>query len=119
MARSARRICGSGSPPSLAPSRQLRRDRPEPPMRILLTSLVALTAATLTAQMQKPAPPPTAIVAGIVTAADTGQPLRKAQVKVISSAPERTLTGTTDSEGRFAIPVPAGEYTVSASKSPY
>ena len=80
-------------------------------MRTLLTSVVALTAATLAAQTQKPAPPPTAIVAGIVSAADTGQPLRKAQVKVISNAPERTVTGTTDSDGRFAVAVPPGEYS--------
>lgn len=87
-------------------------------MKKLLASLSLFTAASLLAQAPKPAPP-TAVVAGSVTSADTGQPLRKAQVRVVSNTPQRTFTATTDADGRFAVKVPAGDYTVSATKVGY
>lgn len=83
-----------------------------------VVALALLAAASLAAQTTRPAPP-TAVIAGSVTAADTGQPLRKAQVRVVSHTPPRTVTSTTDSEGRFTVSVPAGEYTVSATKAGY
>lgn len=84
------------------------------------------------AQPQTPnqAPPPaTATIRGHVTAGDTGQPLRKAQVRLIQTGgfqPGATGTGrenrlaTTDADGLYEIKdLPAGRYVLSASKASY
>jgi len=59
----------------------------------------------------------TAILRGFVVAADTGLPIRRAQLRVSGqSVPSRLAT--TDAQGRFEIKeLPAGRYTLSASKS--
>ena len=68
----------------------------------------------------QPGKPGKSTLRGRVVAADSGQPLRRAQVRV--SAPElreNRLT-TTDAEGRYEFKeLPAGRYTVFANKGSY
>lgn len=68
------------------------------------------------------APPPrpvgAAVIKGRVVTADTGAPIRRANVRV--SAPElrEGRSVTTDGDGRYQVTgLPAGRYTVSASKA--
>lgn len=97
---------------------------------LLFVTPIALVAGPLVAPAQqmppavgqprdtRPAEPVgTASISGIVTAADSGQPARKARVTL--SGPEvRGRSVTTDESGRFAFSaLPAGRYTVSASKA--
>lgn len=61
--------------------------------------------------------PLTATISGRITTADLGAPIRRAEVRAIS---ERGLTrlATTDDDGRFVVrDLPAGSFTVHASKS--
>jgi hypothetical protein len=75
-----------------------------------------LACAWLSAQTPAPA---TATVEGIVVAADTGQPLRRAQVRLVGTASSMAST-VTDANGRFVFAdVRAGDYTVAASKPSY
>jgi Carboxypeptidase regulatory-like domain len=68
----------------------------------------------------------TAIVRGRVVAGDSGQPLRKAQVRIMSNIspgstqlPESRLV-TTDASGRYEFKeLPAGRYNLTASKGVY
>ena len=66
----------------------------------------------------------TATLRGHVVAADTGQPLRKAQVRIISSVlgpagPQNRATAT-DGSGKYEFKdLAAGRYTVSVSKGSY
>jgi carboxypeptidase family protein len=63
----------------------------------------------------------TAVIAGRILAADSGQPLRRAQVRL--AAPELgrdTETASTDADGRYEFTnLPAGRYTVLVSRSGY
>ncbi|MCA1584526.1 MAG: carboxypeptidase-like regulatory domain-containing protein [Acidobacteria bacterium] len=62
-------------------------------------------------------PKGTAIIRGFVVAADTGQPLRRAQVRLSSPETRESRLATTDSQGRFeARELVGGRYTISASK---
>lgn len=63
----------------------------------------------------------TAIVRGVVVAADTGAPLRRAQVRVMpSNAPGGGGVTQTDGQGRFEVKeLAAGRYSISASRSGY
>jgi protocatechuate 3,4-dioxygenase beta subunit len=64
--------------------------------------------------------PGTAIVRGRVFAADNGQPLRKAQVRIAAPELRENRLATTDAEGRYEFKeLPAGRYTVTASKGSY
>ena len=74
------------------------------------------------------APPDTAIIRGRVTGGDTGQPLRKAQVRLVpigetgaTNVPGLTnRTASTDADGKYEFKeLPAGRYVVSASKGAY
>jgi hypothetical protein len=66
-----------------------------------------------------PPPPGTAILRGHVTAADTGQPLRKAQVRIFAPPTENRMV-TTDVDGAYEFKeVRAGRYTITASKGSY
>jgi protocatechuate 3,4-dioxygenase beta subunit len=71
------------------------------------------------AQPVRPADAPkgTAMIRGQVMAADTGSPIRRAQVRVSSPDARESRIATTDAQGRFEIKdLPAGRYTMSASK---
>jgi hypothetical protein len=64
--------------------------------------------------------PGTAIVRGHVIAADTGQPLRKAQVRIVAPELRESRLTTTDAEGRYEFKeLPAGRYMITASKGSY
>ncbi|MBI4485986.1 MAG: carboxypeptidase regulatory-like domain-containing protein, partial [Acidobacteria bacterium] len=64
--------------------------------------------------------PGTAIVRGHVLAADTGQPLRKAQVRVTSADLRESWLATTDARGEYEVKeLRAGRYSLSASKGSY
>src|SRR5215468_5735597 len=90
---------------------------------------VLSVAAPANAQPPPPPPPPgappnmvaprdavprpgTARIRGHVVAADTGQPLRKAQVRATAPDLRENRLTSTDAEGRFDIKeLPAGRYT--------
>jgi hypothetical protein len=64
------------------------------------------------------APRGTAIIRGVVLAADTGTPIRRAQVRASAASARTNRLATTDAQGRFEIKeLPAGRYTLSAMKS--
>jgi hypothetical protein len=72
-------------------------------------------------QQQPPAQPGTALIRGRILAADTGKPLRRAQITL--SAPElrgQPRVANTNADGRYEIKdLPAGRYTVSVTRSGY
>jgi protocatechuate 3,4-dioxygenase beta subunit len=58
----------------------------------------------------------TSVIRGTVVAADNGSPIRRAQVRIGGQGAQGRLA-TTDAQGRFELrDLPAGRYTVSASK---
>ncbi|MGE0462085.1 MAG: carboxypeptidase regulatory-like domain-containing protein [Vicinamibacterales bacterium] len=62
----------------------------------------------------------TAVIRGYVVAADTGAPVRRAQVRAFAMGGEGSGLAQTDADGRFEIAkLPAGRYTVSAQRSGY
>jgi protocatechuate 3,4-dioxygenase beta subunit len=66
---------------------------------------------------QEDVPRGTSIIRGVVLAADTGTPIRRAQVRASAPAVRNSRLATTDAQGRFEFKeLPAGRYTVSASK---
>jgi protocatechuate 3,4-dioxygenase beta subunit len=68
----------------------------------------------------QPAKAGTATLRGHVVAADTGQPLRKAQVRVVAGDIRENRMTTTDADGRYEFKeLPAGRYNVTASKGSY
>jgi Carboxypeptidase regulatory-like domain len=63
-------------------------------------------------------PPGTSVLRGQVVAADTGSPIRRAQVRVSSLDARESRVIATDAQGRFEIKeLPAGRYTMTASKA--
>ncbi len=68
-----------------------------------------------------PAPPPgTSILRGHVTAAETGKPLRRAQVRITAGEIRENRLTTTDENGKFEFTeVRAGRYNIEASKGGY
>ena len=67
-----------------------------------------------------PPAPGTSTVRGHVFAADSGQPLRKAQVRMTSGELRENRLATTDVDGRYEFKeVRAGRYTISANKGSY
>ena len=86
----------------------------------LAVSILVLVVATEVAGQKPPATAPSGIIAGLLTSADLGQPVRRAQVKLVSTSPRATRTTTTDANGRFAFgDLPAADFTLSASKPGY
>ena len=92
--------------------------------------MLPLLACMLTlAQAPVPAPPPnpnapptpgTATLRGHVFAADTGQPLRRAQVRITANEIRENRMATTDAEGRYEFKeVRAGRYQIFANKGSY
>ncbi|HTM33751.1 MAG TPA: carboxypeptidase-like regulatory domain-containing protein [Vicinamibacterales bacterium] len=64
----------------------------------------------------------TATLRGVVMAADSGTPLRRAQVRVMASGggPAGVHLTQTDAQGRYEVnELPAGRYTISVSRSGY
>ena len=62
----------------------------------------------------------TARIAGRVVAADTGRPLRRVVIRARSERGRGGRLASTDEEGRYEIPdLPAGSYTLTASKGGY
>ena len=75
-------------------------------------------------QMQPPratAGPPTAGLSGVITTDDaTPQPIKRAQVMIISAESSITKSAVTNDAGRFSFTgLPAGRYTLSANKPAY
>jgi hypothetical protein len=67
-----------------------------------------------------PAPTGTARISGRVVAADTGSPIRRAQINVNSREVQFNRSVTTDGEGRYEIAsLPAGRYRLFVDKSGY
>ena len=59
----------------------------------------------------------TAVLRGQIIAVDNGSPIRRAQVRLSSPDARESRVATTDVQGRFEIrELPAGRYTVTASK---
>src|SRR5947207_13477041 len=68
----------------------------------------------------QPAKAGTATLSGHVVAAGTGQPLRRAQVRVVAGDIRESRMTTTDADGRNEFKeLPAGRYNVMASKGSY
>ena len=81
----------------------------------LAAALFCSTAVIATAQ---PASQASATIAGTLTSADLGRPIRRAVVKLSSTQPARARSTTTDANGRFSFgALPAGDYTLSAAKA--
>ena len=63
------------------------------------------------------APRGTAVIRGVVLAADSGTPIRRAQVRATAPGIRENRLATTDAQGRFEFKeLAAGRYTVNASK---
>jgi len=59
----------------------------------------------------------TAVIRGLVTAAGTSSPLRRAQVSAVATDIRASRAATTDANGRFELlNLPAGRWTITASK---
>lgn len=67
------------------------------------------------------APPATGVIAGTMTGADTGRPLRRVRVSLTNSETNANLgTAVTDPQGRFSFTkLPAASFTLKASKTGY
>jgi protocatechuate 3,4-dioxygenase beta subunit len=67
-----------------------------------------------------PPPPGTSILRGHVTGAETGKPLRRAQVRITAGEIRENRLTTTDENGTFEFTeVRAGRYNIEASKGGY
>jgi hypothetical protein len=83
--------------------------------RIALAAALLVTNSALPPVQQ--APGATGQIAGRLVSADRGQPVRKAQIKLVALSPRQAVTAVTDAEGRFGFSgLPAGEYSLSAAK---
>ena len=101
--------------------------------RLLLLGLLGLAvAAPLAAQPQRPGggrpardlgppaaePAGTASITGSVVTADTGQPVRHAYLRATSGTLRGGRATVTDADGRYQLDgLPAGRYTITASKT--
>ena len=60
----------------------------------------------------------TATIRGRIVAADTGAPVRRAQVRAVSTDARGSRLATTDADGRYELrDLPAGRWEISASKA--
>ncbi len=68
-------------------------------------------------QPGQPTPKGTAVLRGAVVAADTGAPIRRAQVRASAPGAQETRTTLTDEQGRFELrELTGGRYAITASK---
>lgn len=105
-------------------------------MRLAACLLAALVTGEGFALAQVPLPPPppnaprdaqpqqqkvgTAILSGRVLSAESGKPLRRAQVRAGGNDPREGRTVSTDADGRWQMKqMPAARYTISVSKGGY
>jgi hypothetical protein len=66
------------------------------------------------------APPGTGVILGRVTAADSGNPLRSAQVRLSGTNVRTTQVANTDGDGRYGFSnLPAGRYNLTVMKTGY
>jgi hypothetical protein len=98
----------------------------------------AVTVVTVAAQIPPPPPPPppmmpghaprdnaeaktgTAVLKGSVVSAETGKPLRRAQVRAAGTDPRGGRTVSTDENGVWVLSeLPAGRYNIQVSKGGY
>ncbi|MBZ5557337.1 MAG: carboxypeptidase-like regulatory domain-containing protein [Acidobacteriia bacterium] len=90
---------------------------------LLLAAQLATQSGTISApaqQQQTPTAPGTATLRGHIFAADSGRPLRKAQVRIFAGEIRENRMATTDENGAYEFKdVRAGRYSVSASKGSY
>jgi len=95
------------------------------PLRVsAILAVLLLTASGALAQPPQTAgdPParPTGVLRGRVTAADTGRPLRRAQVSAFSAERAERHSAATNSRGEYEITeLPGSRYSVSVSRSGY
>jgi hypothetical protein len=83
---------------------------------LILIALLAIGQLPAT-DVEKPG---TATLRGHVLAADTGRPLRKAQVRIFAGEIRENRLATTDDDGRYEFKeVKAGRYTINATKGSY
>jgi hypothetical protein len=69
---------------------------------------------------EKPPDQGTAIIKGTIVAAESGAPLRRVSVRITSAETRWSGVTSTAADGRFEIKeIPAGRYTVSATKGSY
>ena len=98
--------------------------------RLLLVSLLGLAVAVPAAAQPGGRPPRdsgplaaptgTASIAGIVVTADTGRPIRHAYLRATSGELRGGRATVTDADGRYELDeLPAGRYTITASKTGY
>jgi hypothetical protein len=67
-----------------------------------------------------PTPTGTAKILGRVVSADTGNPLRRAQVQIFATEQRLMKSAITDAEGRYAFDgLPAGRYQINVSRNGY
>ena len=88
----------------------------------LATALIVGPQQIRPPQQQQQTPPAegTATVRGHVFASDSGQPLRKAQVRMFAPEIRETRLATTDAQGAYEFTqVRPGRYTVTANKGSY
>jgi hypothetical protein len=75
------------------------------------------TVAPPTGRGSRPTSTGTAVIAGVVVAADTGRPVRRVRVTLSSTAPDVSLSATTADDGHFKFSdLPAGAFTLAASR---
>ena len=88
---------------------------------MFLLLLATLSPSVSFASAQQAAPPAASgVISGTLTSADVGRPVRKAEVRLTSASPRTTRLTVTDTNGRFSFAaLPAGEYSLSASKPGY
>ncbi len=117
---------------SLLVARVLSAQPPPPPPTQIIVDLPIGTAApgggVMIQQLPtmpprdnaQPAKPGKSTLRGHVVAADTGAPLRRAQVRVTSQELRENRMTTTDGDGKYEFKeLPAGRYTVFANKGSY
>ncbi len=95
-------------------------------LAVFFAAAVALTGSVLVGAQgrgfprdaRQQAPAGTAVIRGRVVTADTGSPIRRAQVRAISTDTRGSRLASTDGQGRFELrDLPAGRWELTASKA--